>query len=253
MKPDTETSHESKDGPTNIMAQNESKIADPSGEPLSIEARLAEEVRLRQFTEEVLDTRQEELEAHEAETKRLTKKLEALQRELQETQAQLAQAHNQHKSKAKELQDAKDQIFRLQPRRRDITESEAQEAYKKLCGNVQRWVENRLPQTLDDMEAGRMRGRPSPALATRYVSLLREPAKRCLNSSEADEYHTIAVIMNYLWLVFFSKSFYCSLDDSDGDATLAWIDEMEAMMSKLPRGMVFSKKTDVAKHFAMED
>jgi len=53
---------------------------------------------------------------------------------------------------------------------------------------------------------------------------------------QSDEHHVIAVIMYYLWLALFSKSFYCPLDGSDDDATIIWIDELESTMSKLPRG-----------------
>ncbi|KAJ6443835.1 alphaherpesvirus glycoprotein E domain-containing protein [Purpureocillium lavendulum] len=224
------------DGAVGSMAQNESKI-DKDQVPTSsvLEVQLAEEVRLRRFTEDVLDNRQEELEAQEAENKKLLKKLESLKKELAETQDQLIEARNQSKAKAKQLQDARDQIFRLQPRRKDITESEAQETYKKLCGNVQRWVENRLPGTLDDMEGGRLRARPLGAYAGRFASLIREPAKRCLSLHQADEHHVIAIIMYYLWLALFSKSFYCPLDGSDDEATIMWIDELESTMSKLPR------------------
>ncbi|UNI23998.1 hypothetical protein JDV02_009781 [Purpureocillium takamizusanense] len=217
------------------MAQNESKIERETPSSSAPETQLAEEVRLRRFTEDVLDTRQEELELQEAENKKLRKKLESVKKELADTQDQLIEARNQSKAKSKQLQEAKDQIFSLQPRRKDITESEAQEAYKRLCSNIQRWVENRLPATLDDMEAGRLRARPSGTHAGRFVSLIREPAKRCLSVYQSDEHHVIAVIMYYLWLAFFSKSFYCPLGGSDDDATIMWIDELESAMSRLPR------------------
>ncbi|RCI08589.1 hypothetical protein L249_4692 [Ophiocordyceps polyrhachis-furcata BCC 54312] len=204
--------------------------------------RLADEVRLRLFTEGVLDSRQAELEQQELETKKLKKKLESLHKELAEAQRQLIEARSQSKTKAKQLQDAKDHIFRLQPRRKDISEAEAQEAYKKLCGNVQRWVENRLPAVLDDMEAGRLPNRPDGTLAARFASLIREPARRCLSAHQADEHHVIAVIMYYLWLVLFAKSFYCPLDGSSDDATTTWIDELEKTMSQLPRELAHCRE-----------
>ncbi|PFH56757.1 hypothetical protein XA68_16040 [Ophiocordyceps unilateralis] len=210
------------------------KKDDALADPTAIQ-RLANEVRVRRFTEGVLDSRQAELEHQEQENRKLSKKLDLLHKELAEAQRQLIEARSQSKTKAKQLQDAKDHIFRLQPRRKDITEAEAQEAYKKLCGNVQRWVENRLPAVLDDMEAGRLGNRPSGALATRFASLIREPARRCLGAHQADEHHVIAVIMYYLWLAFFAKSFYCPLDGSTDDATITWIDELESTISQLPR------------------
>ncbi|KAH7316593.1 hypothetical protein B0I35DRAFT_409779 [Stachybotrys elegans] len=210
------------------IAQNESQVPMAPKEEPSLEAKLSDEIRLRRFTEHVLDSRQQELEKQENLNAQLSKKVEALEKEL-------AEARNQAKNKNKQFQDAKDQIFTLQAPRKDITESEASEAYTSLLRNIQRWAENRMKPILDDFDAGRLRARPSPVQATRFVSLLREPAKRCVNISEADEYHVMAVIMNYVWVVFFSKSFYCPLDDSDSDATLMWIEEIESTMSRLPR------------------
>ena len=218
-------------------AQNASNLDQAALQQAALETKLAEEEQLRRFTEHVLDSRQQELESHEMENKRVLKQLESVKKELSETQKQLIKARNQSKAKTKQLQDAKDQIFRLQPRRNDITESEAQEAYKGLCENVQRWVENRLQPILDDLESGRLpRSCPGGAQASRFASFIREPARRCLSAYQSDEHHIIAVIMYYLWAAFFAKSFYCPLDGSDDNDSLAWIDELERTMSKLPRG-----------------
>ncbi|KAM5346904.1 hypothetical protein ACJ41O_009909 [Fusarium nematophilum] len=198
---------------------------------------MADETHLRRFTENVLDSRQQEIENRETEKSKLSAKVETLRKELANTQRQLSEARNQTKSKAKQLQEAKDQIFRLQPSRKDITEAEARESYKSLCGNVQRWVEHRIKDVLDDLERGRLKARPVPSEASRFVALLREQSRRCLSVDQSDEYHITGVIMNYLYLALFSKSFYCPLDDTEEDGTLMWIDELENTMSRLPRGM----------------
>lgn len=198
--------------------------------------KLEDEVRLRQFTEEVLDSRQEELEVQEKENSVLSRKLESLQQELKEAQSQLAQARSQSSKKDKAAEEVKNQSTRPSLRRKDITETEAQEAYKSLCANVQHWVEHRIRPVLDDLASGHFRCQPSPAQSTRFVSLMRELATSCLNVWHSDEHHFTALIMQYLWLVFFAKSFYCPLDDGDGETIAAWIDELESAISKLPRG-----------------
>ncbi|OTA05700.1 hypothetical-protein [Trichoderma parareesei] len=197
--------------------------------------KLEDEVRLRHFTEEVLDSRQEELEVQERENSVLSKKLESLQQELKEAQRQLALARSQSNKKDKAAEGPKEQNTRPSSRRKDITEAEAQEAYRALCDNVQRWVEQRIRPVLDDLASGHFRCQPSPPQSTRFVSLLREPATSCLNVWHSDEYHFMALIMQYLWLVFFSRSFYCPLDDGDGETTAAWIDDLESAIAKLPR------------------
>lgn len=219
------------------MGQEGSKMEDTTSQaPEGVEQKLADETRLRKYTEDVLDGRQMELERQEAENKRLQAEVEELRQQLSETQGQLTDARSQILSKDRQLSDTKDQVFRLQPTRKNITEAEATEAYRALCGNVQRWVENRLRSVLDELDSGKLGSRPPPGEAGRFVSLMREAAKRGLSTDQGDIYHVIAIIMNYLCIVFFSRSFYSPLDDYEGDATSVFIDELETSMSRLPRG-----------------
>lgn len=222
----------------NDMGQEESKGEDFAHEEpfAALGDKLADEVRLRRYTEQVLDTRQLELEASEAARHDLEAEVERLRGELSKAQGQLSDARGQSKTKERQLSDAKDHIFRLQPTRKDITESEAVESYRVLCGNIQRWADNRMKGILDDLDFGRLKIKTAPAQATRFVSFVREAAKRGLDLDQSDVYHVIPVIMNYLSLVFFSKSFYCPLDDYEGDATLAFIDDLGTTMARLPRG-----------------
>lgn len=206
-------------------------------EKAAFKSRLVDEVKLRRFTETVLDHRQQELESQH---RQMSSKLDTLKNELARTQRQLADACSQNKTTGKQLQEAKDHIFRLQPQRSDVTEAEAREGYKNLCGSVQRWVENRMSGVLDDLEEGRLSTRAAPSQASaRFVGLLREASRRCIGVDQSDEYHVIGVIMNYLWLAVFSKSFYAPLDDTPADDTLMWIDELEKQMSRLSRGILF--------------
>lgn len=187
-----------------------------------LEDRLTSETHLRRFTETVLDSRQQEIEDREMEKDELALRVETLQQQLTSTQRQLAEAQ--------------DQVFRLQPRRKDITESEAKDAYKTLVGNVQRWVENRAGPVIDDLESGRLATRAVPPEGSRLATLLREQSRRCISVSQTDEFHIIGAIMNYLHITMFSKSFYCPLDDGEDGGTSTWIDELENTMSRLQRG-----------------
>ncbi|KAM0275379.1 hypothetical protein ACHAPA_000241 [Fusarium lateritium] len=123
-------------------AENSTTRKRSSSQAPALEDRLASETHLRRFTENVLDSRQQEIENRESEKDRLAARVEALERQLAGTQRQLAEAQ--------------DQVFRLQPSRRDITESEARDAYRTLFGNVQRWVENRAGYVIEDLETGRL-------------------------------------------------------------------------------------------------
>jgi hypothetical protein len=188
-----------------------------------LEDRLTSETHLRRFTETVLDSRQQEIEDREMEKDELILRVEALEKQLASTQQQ--------------LEETQDQVFRLQPSRKDITESEAKDAYKTLVGNVQRWVENRAGHIIDELETGRLTSRLVPPEGSRLVTLLREQSRRCINVSQSDEFQIMGAIMNYLHITMFSKSFYCPLDDNDDGGTAVWIDELENTMSGLQRGL----------------
>ncbi|RGP60553.1 hypothetical protein FLONG3_10815 [Fusarium longipes] len=214
---------------TNSGADNHQKTteeSDPTTEQAfsqthGLEERLTSETHLRRFTETVLDSRQQEIEEREMEKDELALRVEILQKQLASTEQQLAEAQ--------------DQVFRLQPSRKDITESEARDAYKTLVGNVQRWVENRAGHVIDDLDTGRLTNRAVPPEGSRLVTLLREQSRRCINVSQSDEFHIMGAIMNYLHITLFSKSFYCPLDDNDDGGTAMWIDELENTMSRLQR------------------
>ncbi|KAF5017061.1 hypothetical protein F66182_11064 [Fusarium sp. NRRL 66182] len=222
---------------TQSAEQEYSTPKQASSEASELEGRLASETHLRRFTESVMDSRQREIEDREMEKDQLAAKVEALKKTLASTQRQLAEAQNQTEIKSKQLYDAKEQIFRLQPRRKDITEAEAKEAYQNLVGNVQRWVENRAQDVIEDMENGRLKAKAVSSESSRLVTLLREQSRRWLAADQSDEYHIVGVIMNYLHLALFSKSFYCPLDDTEENGTLTWIDQLENTMSRLPRGL----------------
>lgn len=236
MKSEAGTTTENKQRTAEKNGSVAAKGNSSSSQSPDLKTKLADETHLRRFTENVLDCRQQEIESRETEKGRLSAKVEALERKLASAQRQLSESRRETRSKAKQLQDAQEHIFRLQPTRKDITETEAREAYRNLVGNVQRWVENRVKDVLEDLESGRLKSRTAPPEAARFVALLREQSRRCLNADQSDEYHIMGVIMNYLYLALFSKSFYCPLDDSEEDGTLMWLDELQSTMSRLPRG-----------------
>ncbi|KAM0560972.1 hypothetical protein ACHAPJ_003471 [Fusarium lateritium] len=225
---DPETESLAQGGSKKPVGEGELTAKQVTSDTSDFEDRLANETHLRRFTEDVLDSRQQEIEDRETEKDQLAANVDALKRKLANTQRQLAEAQ--------------DQIFRLQPRRKDITEAEAKEAYKGLVGNVQRWVENRARYVIEDLETGRLNARAVPPEGSRFVTLLREQSRRCLSVDQSDEFHIIAVIMSYLHITLFSKSFYCPLSDGEEDGTLMWIDELENTMYRLPRDVAHCRE-----------
>ena len=197
---------------------------------------LEDERTLRHFTEHVLDCRQKELERKEAENMKLVKKLGHLAKELSDIRTQLQEIQGQSTTaKDKNLRESVDLAFNIQNCREDITDSDVRESYRALCDKIQRWVESKLPSSLETISQGHIK-KPAAAQAAKLLSLLREPAKRCVSVHYSDRYHVVAAINYYLWLAFFSKPFYCPLDDFNGDSRIHWIASIESSMAKLQRG-----------------
>ncbi|KAF2497641.1 hypothetical protein BU16DRAFT_606214 [Lophium mytilinum] len=173
-----------------------------------------------------------------ADIKKLEAELRAANRRTAELQRQLKDRQAHEKETERDLNEARDHIFRLQPRRRSITETEAQEAFQNLVSSVQRWVENRLNTILDDLDSDVLDARRcDPKLAERFLSLTRPRAEKYFTCADADEFHVTAAIMQYLCQHFFDKDFYAPLDDGlvDGKGTLKLIEEIGISMRQLPR------------------
>jgi hypothetical protein len=204
-----------------------------------LESRLRDELKLRHYAERVLDKRQEELELKEAKLVHLSHSVQKLKKELSDARHQLDSTRIQLQTRSTQLNEVRDQVFRLQPARGEITESEAKSLYQSLCKGIQRWVESRM-SSLDSMGGARVGTMPGALQAYRLVALLRESARRCIDLDQSEEYHVFAIIMNYIGLGLFSKSFYCPIDESEDNATQLWIDKIEETMSG-QRGLSFGR------------
>ncbi|KAF2199491.1 hypothetical protein GQ43DRAFT_376118 [Delitschia confertaspora ATCC 74209] len=163
-----------------------------------------------------------------------------LQKEIEEWKKRVKRKEESDQKLSKQLQDARDHIFRLQPRRSFITETEAQEAFEDLFNNIQRWVENRLEGILDELDDGKLTSRPCTAdAANRLLSFTFQRARQDFGTARTDEYHVLAIIMQFLNDNLFSRYFYCSLDGASlkgaEDRTVATIQRIESAMAKADR------------------
>ncbi|KAH8169865.1 hypothetical protein LIA77_10409 [Sarocladium implicatum] len=201
----------------------------PGGDTRDLEARFSDERKLRQYTEKVLDKRQEELEAEETQVVRLSHTIRKLKAELREANGQLDAAKAHLEKQSMQLDQVKDHVFRMKPRRDELTENEAKSLYADLCKGIRRWVDSRM-SSLDTTGGVRVGGTPGALQASRLVSLLRESGRRCIDVDQSDEYHVFAIVMNYLWLALFSRFFYCPLDDAEDGSVQVWMERLEQSM-----------------------
>jgi myosin heavy subunit len=190
--------------------------------------------------DDTLDFRQEELQRQERKAKEAGQELQLCKNELKGHKEQITRLQKEKKQAQEQLDDARNHIFQLQPRRIDITETEARELFDSLYNGVQRWVSNRLDKILDMLEEGQLQTcRLDANTATSLLALASAQAMQNIDCDQSDEYVITAIIMQFLHQSFFERRFYCPLvvDGQEQDA-IAIIDTVENLMRTIPRGMM---------------
>ncbi|KAH8804542.1 hypothetical protein F5884DRAFT_417434 [Xylogone sp. PMI_703] len=111
----------------------------------------------------------------------------------------------------KDLSDAQDFVFSLQPRQTNITESEASSEYNSLCGMVQQWVETNVGDAL--YERDMHREKIYPHAAKELLDLISKPGKQAFVYLDTDEYNIVSAIMKFLCVEIFDRPFFCPIED----------------------------------------
>ena len=274
--------HSSEENLLRTLQEKITRVEELEEEKERLSRRLADQEEHRLYLDEIVDSRQLEIEAVEeklkqtikdadlksraAEARRnkeiieLERKLKVSEREFKKGAEELQKELNQAKSRlrrkeeelkqqqarvqnvATQLSSAQDHIFRMQPRRNLITETEANEQFENLFNTVQGWVDSRLERILIELDEDKLKERPCPyERAKRLLTFTQLRAREDFGSNRTDEYHVIAVIMLYLCHQIFNKDFYCPLDvqkDPAGteDQTLSIIRRIENAMGNTDRG-----------------
>lgn len=191
----------------------------------TLRAELERETNLRMFTERVLDSRQQELETLEQAVSRLRLANQKLIKEpnRQElgsgkgrmglTPTTTGQRHNvPQQSQTQKLSGA-------------ITETQASASWLHFRKEVQRWVQTYFATSAPDAASPPVKVTASAVQGSRFVALLREPARHCTEIHRSDEFHIIAVIMNYLWHNIFSRTFSCPTGDAENETHGDWLNK----------------------------
>lgn len=114
-----------------------------------------------------------------------------------------------------ELNETREQVFRLQPFRENITQSDALADYIAICHSVKSWIGTRLNSALD---AGRIIGtKLHLPLARKLISLMTDSGINGTVYLETDEHNIIAIVMQFLRIEIFEKEFYGAVDDGHMD------------------------------------
>lgn len=131
----------------------------------------------------------------------------------------------------KNLQDAQDFIFTLQPRRQKLTETEAAADFNTLCGSIEELVDRKLGEALDDMILTKEKSL-SFLRSEKLLSLIPSPGKEAFKYPETDKYNITAAILQFLCQEIFNEEFYCPF----GSRELEFMVSVERSMRNLEPG-----------------
>ncbi|KAL4872868.1 hypothetical protein BDV12DRAFT_127041 [Aspergillus spectabilis] len=108
----------------------------------------------------------------------------------------------------RDLHEAQDFLFSLQPRLQTLTEAEAVEEYQGLCAAIEDWVDQKLADSLEEMTvAGEFRMKDIQNL----MELIPGLGKAAFNHRGTDVDNIQAAILRFLTDAIFSQDFYCPL------------------------------------------
>jgi len=111
----------------------------------------------------------------------------------------------------KNLNDAQDFIFSLQPLRDQITESQATAEFSSLCKSVEEWVQTNLSDPLYEQHLIKEKvslGAP----AKEFISILSRSSIEAFRCQETDDYNVVSGIMKFLCRGIFEPDFYCPVE-----------------------------------------
>jgi hypothetical protein len=131
-------------------------------------------------------------------------------RKFKESQRECGILQGQVLELRKELRDAHDFIFSLQPKREQITESEAAAEFRSLGRTIEDWVETNLGDDLHDRSI--LKQRIHASHIRRFLMCVSSPGQEASRCPDTDVYNVIAAIMKFLCIEIFDKDFYCPVE-----------------------------------------
>jgi hypothetical protein len=114
------------------------------------------------------------------------------------------------------LHEAHDFIFSLQPKRANITESEAQTEFISLCECVNEWIQTKLGDALYEKCILTEKGIPRDP-AKNLLGMVSQPGREAFGYPETDEYNVIAAVMRFLCTEIFDREFYVPIENGATD------------------------------------
>lgn len=166
---------------------------------------------------------------------RLEKRLKESQRACEDLKSQVIEGKGQVSELQKELRESHDKIFSLQPRREQITETEAAAEFKSLCMGVEEWVETNLGDAIEAKQL--LDNRISNTQISRFLEWVSPAGKQASQYPDTDVYNVTAAILKFLTTEIFQKDFYCPVEPEiidTMDSVLRSMERLEPRRGKSP-------------------
>lgn len=109
----------------------------------------------------------------------------------------------------KELTEAHDFIFSLQPRQNQVTETEVAADFQSLCQGVEEWVETKLGDHIHD---GSLTKGFDYSHAKKFLNYVSPPGHEAFGIPDTDEYNISGAIMKFLCIEILCKDFYVDIE-----------------------------------------
>lgn len=139
--------------------------------------------------------------------------LEATKSKFEESQAKCKNLQIQIEAIGKELKETREQVFRLQPHRENITQSEALREYIAICHSVKSWIGFHLDNALNTGSINV--AKINTVSARELIGLLTDSGLNGTLYPDTDEHNIIAVVMEFLRTEIFETELYGAVDDQD--------------------------------------
>ncbi|KAI9374734.1 hypothetical protein BJX61DRAFT_540540 [Aspergillus egyptiacus] len=162
---------------------------------------------------------------------------------LHESKVEISSLRQRISHLQRDLQEAQDFVFSLQPRQQTLTETEASEEFRALCAAVEDWVDQKLGDNLEEMTIN-----PDCRIEdiANLMDLISARGKLAFHVPGSDAQNIQALILRYLADNLFNLDFYCPL----GTGQREFITSLERAMRDLTPKRAVSSRPGFAEHAA---
>ena len=139
--------------------------------------------------------------------------LEAMKSKFKESKSRCKELQCQIEALGEDLKETREQVFRLQPLRENITQNDALREYIAICHSVKSWIGLRLDNALNTGSINLAKMHPDSA--RKLIGLLTQNGRGGTVYPDTDEHNIIAIVMEFLRVKIFETDLYGAVERQD--------------------------------------